>query len=248
MRPTSVPRLGPLYWLTLSSASVFGTNTGDMMSHTLGLGDASGLPYLAILFAAILLAERWVRVSGTVFYWLAIIVMRTAATNLADLATLQAELDYTSTIAVLAVLLIAILRGFRLIRRATGPVAGIPSTGAGYWLAMLAAATLGTALGDYGSHTLTLHVCVVVTVLLFVAVFRPVRWAGSNTVLYWVAVVIARTAGTNVGDLLAFKRGLNLGLPACALLTGLVFAALVAAGNRPGGLSRRAGSVLPGTP
>lgn len=232
MRPTSVPQLGPVYWLTLSSASVFGTNTGDMMSHTLGLGDARGLPYLAVLFAAIAIAERRVRVASTVFYWLAIIVMRTAATNLADLATLQAELDYTSTIAVLAALLVATLLGFRLIRRVAGPAGGLTSTGAGYWLAMLAAATLGTALGDYGSHVLTLHVCVVITVLLFVAVFWPVRWAGSDTVLYWCAIVIARTAGTNVGDLIAFKRGLNLGLPVCTLLTGLVFAALVVVSNR----------------
>ena len=240
MQARNVPRLGPLYWATLVLASVFGTNTGDLISHTLHLGDYRGLPVLALLFAVILVAERRGRASTTLYYWLAIIVVRTAATNLADLATLQLELDYEVVIAGLVVLLALILAvRNRLPARAAGssvplgiPPLGIPSTNAVYWAAMLTAATLGTAAGDYGSHTMTLRVSVVISLALLASVLRLVRGATSDTAPYWCAIVVARAAGTNLGDLIAFRKGLNLGLPASSLLTGGVFLGLVLFGNR----------------
>jgi uncharacterized membrane-anchored protein len=242
MQAMNVPRLGPLYWATISLASVFGTNTGDIMSHTLRLGDYKGLPVLVLMFAGIMVAEQRARVARTLYYWLAIIVLRTAATNLADLSTLQLELDYETVIVGLAVLLILIRLAGRLLPARDGRdllPSGIPSTDAVYWLAMLTAATLGTALGDYGSHTLTLHVSVVVSVTLLAAALWLVRRATSDTALYWCAIVIVRAAGTNVGDLLAFKKGLNLGLPVSSLLTGALFFGFVLWGNRRGRRAER---------
>lgn len=234
MQARNVPRLGPLYWATLVLASIFGTNTGDLISHTLHLGDYRGLPVLALLFAGILVAERRGGASTTLYYWLAIIVVRTAATNLADLATLQLEFDYEAVIAGLAVLLALILAArTRLRARMGGSSAplGIPSTNAVYWAAMLTAATLGTAAGDYGSHTMTLRVSVAISLVLLAGVLWRVRGVTSDTAWYWCAVVVARAAGTNLGDLLAFRKGLNLGLPASSLLTGGVFLAFVLFAN-----------------
>ncbi len=247
MQIKNLPRLDWLYWLTLALASVFGTNTGDAISHTLHLGDYKGLPVLALMFVAIVVAERRARMPSTLYYWLAIIVMRTAATNLADLATLQAELDYESTIAVLAAMLVLILLARRWIAspadRAAARAAGVPSTSGLYWLGMLAAATLGTALGDYGSHTLTLHVSVLVTLACLALALVPAVTASSDTGWYWLAIVAARTAGTNVGDLIAFKRGLNLGLPMALLFTGALFLAAVLISDRRAAGLRRAGLV-----
>ena len=231
MRTMNVPRLGALYWVTLALASVFGTNTGDVISHTLHLGDYAGIPVLLLMFAAILFTERRARMPDTLYYWLAIIVLRTAATNLADLSTLQLELDYETVVAGLAVLLAVILWLGRL-RRAIVTAAGGLSVDGVYWIAMLTAATLGTALGDFGSHTLSLRVSSVISVALFGVALSFVRGATSGMAVYWCGIVTARAAGTNIGDLLAFRKGLNLGLPISTLVTGLLFFGLVLFGTR----------------
>ena len=68
-----------------------------------------------------------------------------------------------------------------------------------------------------------------------------VRGATSDTAIYWATIVIARTAGTNIGDLLAFRKGLNLGLPLSTLVTGLLFFGLVLFGvRRSAAVSRNA--------
>ncbi len=63
----NLPRIDQRYWLSLSAASVFGTNTGDFVAGYLHLGHLAGLPWLAALFAAILLVERYVRAFGALF-------------------------------------------------------------------------------------------------------------------------------------------------------------------------------------
>jgi uncharacterized membrane-anchored protein len=198
---------------------------------------------LALAFAAVLMVERRTRSATALYYWLAVIVLRTAATNIADLATLQVEVSYESVITGLAALLCGLVIVIRQRARATAPAArndmspGVPTTDALYWVAMLTAATMGTALGDYASHTITLRVASVISVGLLGAALLLVaraRWqrASSDTARYWLAIVLARAAGTNIGDLIAFRKGLNLGLPASTLLTGLVFVAFVLLGSR----------------
>jgi uncharacterized membrane-anchored protein len=202
------------------------------MSHTLHLGDYQGVPFLFAAFACVLVAEQVLPVHSTFFYWVAIILLRTAATNLADLGTLQFELDYWTIIAGLSVMLAGIVAVAHMIGPASAGrknthASGIPPTTATYWLGMLAAATLGTALGDFGAHLLTLRVFVLLSVGAFLATFWLVRGLRSANAGYWVAIVIFRCAGTNVGDLIAFRRGLNWGLPRSSLVTGAIFLAFV---------------------
>src|SRR5947209_3230331 len=87
MRARSLPVIDARYWVAISVASVFGANLGDLASHDLHLGHWRGLPVLAALFALVLLGERRTRAAGQAWYWLAIVLLRTAATNLGDLAT-----------------------------------------------------------------------------------------------------------------------------------------------------------------
>ena len=85
MQAIHTPTLSPRYWGLLSIASVFGADVGDFVSHDLHGGHWRGLAPMAVVLAAILLVERRSRRPTEIFYWLAIITVRTAATNLADL-------------------------------------------------------------------------------------------------------------------------------------------------------------------
>jgi uncharacterized membrane-anchored protein len=223
MQLASVPRLGPRYWTAIIIASVFGANLGDFVSHVLHLGHVRGLPVLAALLTGVLLAERRTRWPGEVWYWAAIVILRTAATNLADLATHDLRIAYPRVIAGLALLTILLAR--RGARRA-GP--GIsPATDGWYWATMLTAGTLGTAIGDFtsdlglGSGLGT----VLLAAILAVALAWGSRSNWATRLAYWGCIVAVRSAGTTAGDFCAFGQGLRLGLP---LSTGLSGVALVA--------------------
>lgn len=232
MQTRNVPETGPRYWAAISLASVFGANTGDFVARYLHLGHANGLAPLALIFAVIVLAERRARVASEAYYWLAIVTVRTAATNLADLATHDFKLDYPAVLASLAVLLVGVLALERgMAARGGTPVRGLPATTGWYWAAMLVAGTLGTAAGDYAADDLGLGLywgSLVLSALLAGMLAIRARLAWDTKANYWATIVAVRTAGTTVGDLLASTRhGIGLGLLVSTPLTGLALVAIL---------------------
>lgn len=224
MQCCNTPTIDMRYWAAIVVASIFGANMGDLFAHDFGLGHTEGLFPLAILFAAILAVERWSWFSTEAFYWAAIVTLRTAATNLADLATHDLKLAYPLVIAVLALLLALVWGIDRTPRQAAGAEAlqRLPSTGLLYWLAMLVAGTLGTAAGDAIADILGLAAACMLTVLTLILILGVrMSAAVSNRASYWVVIVAVRTAGTNLGDYLAGRHGLNIGLPTGAVLSAL---------------------------
>jgi uncharacterized membrane-anchored protein len=226
-----VPALDARYWIAISCASVFGANTGDFFAHDLGLGHTGGLLPLAALFATLLLIENRSKVRSLAYYWLAIVIIRTAATNIADFGSHDLRLDDIGMIVVLLGLLPAIVINGDT---GSGPSRGGPPTNWHFWIAMLAAGTLGTSIGDAVAHRLGLGTSTLITVaLLAVLLLLRSRAAWQTIAMYWVAIVAVRTAGTNVGDFIAGRHGFDLGLPlATALSGGALLAALVIGGPR----------------
>ena len=232
MQSRNVPALGARYWTAISVASVFGANMGDFVSRILGLGHVRGLAPLALVFVVILLLERRARFGTEAYYWLAIVTLRTAATNLADLATHDLRLDYEWVIAGLAGLLVLVLVADRWLGARSADIGsgaapqGLPATDARYWTAMLIAGTLGTAAGDFAADGLGLGPASIATVaLLGGALVLGARAASTTKAAYWFTIVLVRTAGTNVGDYLAGRHGLALGLLVSTPLTGLLLLA-----------------------
>ncbi|WP_237477308.1 hypothetical protein [Lichenibacterium dinghuense] len=231
MRSVNVPALGARYWAALVLASAFGANTGDFAAHDLHLGHAIGLIPLAVIFGAILFAESRATVATEAFYWFAIVTMRTAATNVADLLDHDLHLAPLGVIAVLALILLALVFSERGSLARLDARDGVPDTDARYWATMLTAGVLGTALGDHCADDLGLDAgsAAAVNLLVLAALLGLGLKAGFRVkAAYWLAVVSVRTAGTNVGDWLASHGGLGLGLPLSTTLTGLAFGALVA--------------------
>ncbi|HZC96199.1 MAG TPA: hypothetical protein VE267_08765, partial [Bradyrhizobium sp.] len=109
MQQIHLPTLGPRYWTALCLASIFGANMGDFFARNLGLGHVAGLPYLAIAFVVVVVSERFDRTMHQVYYWTAIIIVRTAATNFADFACGDMKLPRVLVMAGLAVVLVAAL-------------------------------------------------------------------------------------------------------------------------------------------
>ncbi len=218
----SQPSLDPRYWSALCIASVFGCNTGDVLAEDAGFGHWRGLPILALAFALTLRGERRAARPNEAWYWLAIVIVRTAATNLADLTVHDAEIPYLVAFALFAGVLLAV--GLVTSRRDRG--ATLPVADGVFWTGMFAAGTFGTAAGDYLAFDrgLGLDAASAATSLGVCAALCPRAVpALRNAATFWIAIVVIRTAGTNVGDL--FARALSL--EASTVATGFALVALL---------------------
>lgn len=235
MQRKHIPSMGPRYWVSLSIVSVFGANLGDFSSHDLHLGHAVGLLPMAAFLGAIFITERRDHSWNQIYYWLAIIVIRAAATNLADLFTHDFGLGRLSAAAGLTLLLALALFVGRPLASASNQAKlekksanALPTTDTQYWTAMMIAGTLGTVIGDYSSFGL--HLGTGNASLMLGALLAAVLLLGSRGLLatmsyYWLTIVMVRAAGTAVGDFLAGSKALNIGLPLSTLCTGLLFVA-----------------------
>ncbi|GJG87806.1 hypothetical protein tb265_29870 [Gemmatimonadetes bacterium T265] len=171
------------------------------------------------------------------YYWLAILIIRTGATNIADFLAFRVRVPQ----ALLAVGLIALIAaGAVLSRRGSGDEHGLrpPNTNGYYWLAMLGAGVFGTVVGDVCSHALGEGVAAVglTAVLLAVLVAGRGRW--TQVAVYWSALAVARTAGTALGDWLAENPTLHIGLLASTVLTTLTFVTVAVLRQRGRGSAR----------
>ena len=94
MRTQNLPTIDAGYWATIVAASICGTITGDLAAGPLGLGHVRGILPLAVIFLAVVWIEKMLDWATVLFYWLAIILLRTMATNIADFATHDMKLSY----------------------------------------------------------------------------------------------------------------------------------------------------------
>ncbi|WP_317890989.1 COG4705 family protein [Granulicella arctica] len=238
MRSSNVPTVDARYWSAITLASIFGCNLGDCLSFYAHWNHWIGLAPLAATFALLVAGERRSTRATQAWYWIVVIVLRATATNLADLATHTFEWPYVRVILGLVVLQILVV--WPVLPRPflpAGDPTNRPATTGWYWLSLLTAGTLGTAIGDWfaeelhlGTGYATLALGAIFAVVLFIG--RESKW--TTKLAFWSAIVAVRAAGTTAGDWMAFREepglsnGLNLGLPLstalnCALFVGLLF-------------------------
>jgi uncharacterized membrane-anchored protein len=239
MQNIHLPTLGARYWAALCLASIFGANMGDFFARNLGLGHVAGLPFLALALGIVILTERFDRSVHQIYYWTAIIIVRTAATNFADFACGDMKLPRLLVIVGLAALLgLALFTSWRLVWRGQAGKADVPDSvlraDLGYWISMFLAGALGTVIGDYCSHDL--HLGDGGASLLLVPILAMLFVIARNGLLrslpyYWLTIVAVRAAGTAVGDLVAGSN--MLGLPLGTLVTGTLFIMLLVVWREP---------------
>lgn len=221
MRTT--PKINHAYWLCLVMASILGTNTGDFFAGYLKLGHLMGLPLLAIVLALLFALERFAKAPSAAFFWAAIIVVRTAATNVGD-AFHDFHLGFPISIPLTLALFVGAVGAYAMdLRRRQNDQVAVTGL---YWACMMIAGVLGTLGGDCLAWLLGKNP--LIGALICAAVLLIVMRAWRETVLqpvkYWALVALIRTGGTAAGDALAHA----ITLPVATLISGLVFCGTVA--------------------
>lgn len=227
-----LPEIDGRYWLLLAAASICGTNLGDFASQTLGLGFVGGFTPFAILFALLAFASGRFALMGEANYWLAMIVSRAGATNLADFATHELDLPAPALLTALLAALALILGIGALCGQSTLDVApdgsgrrvARPSANAAYWAAIVVASAFGTIAGDSLADDFGLARAALATaVAALCATFVATRSLRPTKAVYWGVVLLIRAAATNFGDFLAGDEGVGLGYStSCAIAFSLV--------------------------
>lgn len=233
LRSNHTPTIDTAYWPSILLASICGTNLGDLNAHQFPLGPAAGFALLIALAVVAFAAERVDRRAHELWFWLVILIIRTGATNISDMVSHALKPLHMGQVprAVFALLVAGLLAlCARFSRFADGEGAKLES-GAWFWLAMLAAGVFGTAAGDVVSHVLGQGVASLALGALLVASLALWQRAPALAA-YWLAVALARSAGTAIGDWLAESPITDLGLPLSSGLTTAVFVLVVLWGQR----------------
>lgn len=212
-----VPEVTMFFWVIKVLCTTVGESFADYVNTSLGFG----LTKTALLFSAVLVVamvaqfRRRRYVPGV--YWLAVVLISVVGTLLTDELTDGQQVPLWISTTVFAVLLSAVFAVW-YVRERTLSIHSITtlSREGFYWLAVLVTFALGTAVGDW---TLELTgwgpgSSVLLPAGLIAAVF--VAWkVGAGPVLsFWLAYILTRPLGANLGDLLASPRdegGLGVG-------------------------------------
>jgi uncharacterized membrane-anchored protein len=163
--PGSLPAVDTRYWIVILIASVLGTTMGDYLSVGINFGTASASAMLLAAFAVALFLKGKARFEHEVFYWITLVIARTAGTTIADYLAGNEGLGYgaltvaVATAAVLFGLLVSYRQG-KLITKAqllAFFTAKRESKGCDerFWLFGVLAVASGQMVGQWGYTWLT---------------------------------------------------------------------------------------------
>lgn len=220
-----VPEVTLWFWVIKILCTTVGESFADYINETLGFGLTNTTLLFTAVFAVVLGAQIRARRYAAGLYWLTVVVVSVTGTLYTDMLTDRLAVPLWLSSTVFSVLL-ALVFGVWFARERTLSIHSITTRPreSFYWLAVLVTFALGTATGDW---TLILTgwspgVSVLLPaslIALTVALWR----SGANPVLsFWVAYILTRPLGANIGDFLASPRtdgGAGLG----TLGTSLVF-------------------------
>ena len=229
-----VPEVTVFFWTIKILCTTVGESFADYVNETLGFGLTNTTVLFTALLAAALVAQFRARRYVPGIYWLAVVLISVVGTLLTDNLTDARGVPLWISTAAFSVALALVFAAWYA-RETTLSIHSINTTQreGWYWLVVLVTFALGTAVGDW---TLELTGWSPGTSILLPAgllLVVLVAWrAGMGPVLsFWLAYILTRPLGANIGDFLASDRaegGVGLGtLVTSVLFLGAILATVV---------------------
>jgi uncharacterized membrane-anchored protein len=224
------------FWVVKIFATTVGETGGDALSMTLNLGYAvSTLIFLAV-FIVTLTAQVASDRYHPLYYWAVVVATTTVGTTTSDWLDRTVGLGYVASSGMELALVIVVLVVWHL---STGQIRVdrvlTRKDEIFYWVTILVANTLGTALGDFTATSAGLGFeggALVFAGLLLVVAALYYLTTLPRSVLFWSAYVLTRPLGATLGDILTKPHeqgGLNLSRIASSLVLALAMLVVVSA-------------------
>ncbi len=224
-----VPEVTVYFWVIKILCTTVGESLADYINETLGLGlTGTTVVFSVALVVALTVQFRLSRYVPTV-YWLVVVLISVVGTLLTDNLTDAQGVPLGVSTAIFAALLLLVF-GTWYARERTLSIHSIVTVPreAFYWLTVLVTFALGTAAGDWTLELTgwTPGVSVLLPAGLLLAVLVAWRLGAGPVLSFWLAYILTRPLGANIGDALSLPRdesGLGLG----TLGTSLLFLAAI---------------------
>jgi uncharacterized membrane-anchored protein len=229
-----VPEVTAYFWIIKILCTTVGESFADYINETLGFGlTNTTLVFSAALVATLVVQFRVDRYIPGV-YWLAVVLISVVGTLLTDNLTDGHNVPLWISSTVFAVLLAGVFGIWYVLERTLSIHTIVTSRRESfYWLTVLVTFALGTAVGDW---TLDLTgwsagVSVLLPLALILAVLVTWKIGAGPVLSFWLAYILTRPLGANIGDYLASRHGdggLGLGtLGTSVLFLGTILAVVV---------------------
>jgi uncharacterized membrane-anchored protein len=229
-----VPEVTIFFWIIKVLCTTVGESFADYVNETLGFGLTNTTLMFSAALVVVLIVQFRLRQYLPAVYWLAVVLVSVVGTLLTDQLTDGQGVPLWISTTVFAVLL-AVVFAVWYARERTLSIHSINTRPreSFYWLTVLVTFALGTAAGDW---TLDLTgwgpgTSVLLPVGLIVAVLVAWRLGAGPVLSFWLAYILTRPLGANIGDYLASARqdgGLGLGtLGTSVLFLAGILAAVV---------------------
>lgn len=222
---SKVPEITVWFWVIKILCTTVGESFADWINVTLGVGLILTAVIFTVVLAAVLAWQLSLSRYRPFAYWLTVVVLSVTGTLYTDILTDKLGVPLAISTAVFGGIL-AVVFGVWFVRERTLSIHSIVTRPRElfYWLAILVTFALGTAVGDW---TLEFTgwgpgISVLLPAGLIVAIV--VGWRmGANAVLsFWLAYILTRPLGANLGDWLGFpkdQQGLGMGVA----ITSVIF-------------------------
>ena len=214
---SKVPEVTVWFWIIKILCTTVGESFADWINTTLGLGLNMTAAIFTVVLALVLCWQLSLQRYVPFVYWLAVVLLSITGTLYTDILTDSLHVPLAVSTSVFAAAL-AVVFGVWYTRERTLSIHSIVTLPreSFYWLAVLVTFALGTAAGDWTleltgwgpSTSVLLPAGLIVSILI--------AWRlGANAVLsFWLAYILTRPLGANLGDWLTSpttRNGLGLG-------------------------------------
>ncbi len=225
---SKVPLVTLAFWIVKILATTVGETGGDALSMTLDLGYLVSTLIFLGFFAVTLTAQVAARRYHPALYWLVVVATTTLGTTTSDYMDRTLGLGYIKSSIVLFAGVIVVLAIWHFVTGRIEFQNVVTRTDESfYWLTILVANTLGTALGDFTASDTGLGFergALVFAGLIAVVAAVNFFTQTPKSVVFWAAYVLTRPLGATLGDTLT-KPHDQVGLAFGRITSTLVIAA-----------------------
>ena len=238
---SKVPLVTLTFWIVKILATTVGETGGDALSMTLKLGYLVSTLIFLGFFAVTLTAQLISRRYHPVFYWLVVVATTTLGTTTSDYMDRTLGLGYIKSSIALSAGVILVLAIWHFVAgRIEFENVVSRRDEFFYWLTILVANTLGTALGDFTASDTGLGFergALVFAGLIAVVAALHFFTRAPKSILFWAAYVLTRPLGATLGDTLTKSHaegGLQFGRIASTVVIAAAMVVILVVTSRGG--------------
>jgi uncharacterized membrane-anchored protein len=233
---SKVPHVTIAFWIVKILATTLGETGGDALSMTLNLGYLVSTFIFLGFFAVTLGAQISVNRYVAAIYWAVVVATTTVGTTTSDYLDRTVGLGYVKSSAMLFTTVIIVLIIWHF---STGKIEfeniATRWNEIFYWITILVANTLGTALGDFTASDTGLGFergALVFAGLIAIVAALHFFTKLPTSALFWSAYILTRPLGATLGDTLTkphAEGGLALGRITSSAVIALAMVVVIAA-------------------